>query len=156
MKKKRTVNILSRELREILSYFKAILTKEDLEFLKTCFPKTWTDFSMESSWNEKNARDMLDVNARITEILDAKKREARLHFYTDGLDIDDALEVARILEIKIPPKTKKRKIIRMILKEIRKKCKRCQGTGKVGEAESTEGRVPIFCLECLGTGIKRR
>jgi hypothetical protein len=35
------------------------------------------------------------------------------------------------------------------------KCERCGGTGKVGEAESTEGKVPIFCLEYLGTGIKK-
>jgi hypothetical protein len=118
----RTVNILSKELREILRYLlKAMLTQEDLVFLKTHFPEPWTDFSMEFSWNERNANCMWDINARITEILDAKEKKARLHFYTDGLDIDDALEVARILKIEIPLRTKKRKIIEMILKEIRKK-----------------------------------
>jgi hypothetical protein len=35
------------------------------------------------------------------------------------------------------------------------KCERYGGTGIVGKAESTEGKVPIFCLECLGTGIKK-
>lgn len=34
------------------------------------------------------------------------------------------------------------------------KCKRCQGTGKVGTAISTEGPQDIFCLECLGTEKK--
>ena len=35
------------------------------------------------------------------------------------------------------------------------KCERCNGTGKVGIAESTEGSVDIICLECLGTGFKK-
>jgi hypothetical protein len=122
MIKKRTINILSRELREILCcLLKTMLTQENLGFLKTYFPKAWTDFLMESSWNEKNANCMWDINVRITEILDAEKREVRRHFYTDGLSVEDTLEVARILEIKIPPKTKKRKMLQMILKEIRKK-----------------------------------
>ena len=35
------------------------------------------------------------------------------------------------------------------------KCERCGGTGKVGTAISTEGPKDIYCLECLGTGIKK-
>jgi len=121
MKKKRTAHFLSRELSKILSYLLATLTQGDLGFLKIHFPEIWTDFSMESSWKEKNANCMLDVGARMTEILDAKKREVRWHCDTDGLSIEDTFEVAKILGIKIPPKSKKRKIIRMILKEIRKR-----------------------------------
>jgi DnaJ-class molecular chaperone len=36
-----------------------------------------------------------------------------------------------------------------------KKCEKCGGTGIVGEAESTEGKIQIFCLECFGTGVKK-
>jgi len=121
MATKRIVNILSKELRKILNYLIATLTKEDLEFLKTYFPKVWAEFSMEPSWNEKNANCMVDINARIAEILDAKKREVRGHFYTDGLSVEDTIEVAMMLKIEIPPKTKKRKIIQMILKKIKRK-----------------------------------
>lgn len=130
MGRKRTVNILSRELREILRFLLNTILTQDLAFLKIHFPEPWTDFSMESSWKEKNANCMWDINARITEILDAKIKEKRCHFYTDGLDIDDALEVARILKIEIPLRTKKRKIIEMILKEIRRYKKYKKGSEK--------------------------
>ena len=38
----------------------------------------------------------------------------------------------------------------------KEKCEECKGTGKVGTAISTEGPTDIFCLECAGTGNKRK
>ena len=88
MKKKRTAHFLSRELSKILSYLLATLTPDDLGFLKIHFSEIWTNFSTESSWKEKNANCMSDVGVRITEILDAKKRQERWHCYTDGLSFE--------------------------------------------------------------------
>jgi len=122
MRREIKVNILSRELREILRFLlNTVLTQEDFVFLETHFPEPWADFSKDTDWDKKHTNDMWEVNERITEILDAKKRELRGHFYTDGLSTEDASEIAEICKIEVPSKIKKRKIIRMILKEIRKR-----------------------------------
>lgn len=147
-------NISREELEEILVYLKTEVTPEELKWLIKNFSEVpWTDFQTRY-WNERHASNIETVCERIDEILDARIRRKRYHVYSD-LAIEDLLEIAKILNLRTSWRTIKRKIIEMILEEV-KKCKHCKGTGKVGTADSTVGPSDIVCLDCLGTGKAKR